>query len=337
MTETKYKRVIGVDVSSKKLDISDSEGRLLAVIDNTVEAVNSALVKKIGSPESTLVVCESTGGYENLMVDLLHDAKVDVAVVNPRQTHHYAKARGYLEKTDAIDARIIRLFGEHIEVHLTKPRTEREKQFQAISRRRVQVLTMINQEQNRKILCRDNVSRELIDASVEMLKKQLKTLNSMVRKHIEELSKDNPSIQIIASVPGVGPVTTATLCCELPELGKISRGQIAKLVGVAPMTQQSGEMDGKRRARGGRVVVRRALYMAALVGTKCNPVIAKFYQKLLQRGKPKKLALIACMRKLLLLIHDMVRNGQMWDPLKKKARDQVVTNLATGATCSAGH
>jgi transposase len=333
---TKYKRVIGIDVSSKKLDISDSQGKLLAVIDNTVEAVSSKLVKKIAS-ESTLVVCESTGGYENLMVDLLHEAKVDIAVVNPRQTYHYGKARGYLEKTDIIDARVVRLFGEHVELHLTKPRTDREKQLQAISRRRVQVLTMINQEQNRKILCRDKESNKLIDESVEMLKKQLKTLDSMLKKCIQEMSKDTPSVQIISSVPGVGPVTTAALCCELPELGKISRGQIAKLVGVAPMANQSGETDGKRKARGGRVVVRRALYMATLVATKRNPIIATFYQRLLQRGKPKKLALIACMRKLLLIIHDMVRNGQKWDPMKKKARDQAVTNLATGATCSAGH
>ena len=258
-------------------------------------------------------------------------------MVNPRQTHHYAKARGYLEKTDTIDARIIRLFGEHIELHLTKPRTEREKQLQAISRRRVQVLTMINQEQNRKILCRDKESNKLIDESVEMLKKQLKTLDSMLNKSIKEIFTDTPSVQIIASVPGVGPVTTATLFCELPELGKISRGQIAKLVGVAPMANQSGEKDGKRKARGGRVVVHRALYMATLVATKRNSVIAKFYQRLLQNGKPKKLALIACMRKLLLIIHDMVRNGQMWNPLQKKARDQAVASVATGTTCSMGH
>ncbi len=337
MTKTKYERVIGIDVSSKKLDVSDSKGKLPAVIDNTIEAISSKLVRKIGTSESTLVVCESSGGYENEMVEQLLDAKVNVAVVNPRQTHHYALAHGYIEKTDTIDAKVIRLFGEHIEVHLAKPMTEREKQFRAISRRRVQVLTMINQEENRKTLCRDKASVEFIDESLKMLKTQLKSLDSMLKKYIKELSKDTPSVQIVASVPGVGPVTTAALCTELPELGKISRGQITKLVGVAPMAKQSGETEGKRRARGGRVTVRRALYMAALAATKCNPVIAKFYQRLLQRGKPKKLALIACMRKLLLIIHDMVRNGEMWNPLTKKARDQTVASLATGTTCSMGH
>ncbi len=170
---TKYERVIGVDGSSKKLDISDSKGELSVVIDNTVEAIKSKLTKKISGAESTLVVCESSGGWEDLMVDLLHEANVDVAVVNPRQTHHYAKAHGYLEKTDTIDAKIIRHFGEHIEVHLTKPRTEREKQVRAISRRRVQVLNMINQEENRKILCKDKDAITFIDESLKMLKKRI--------------------------------------------------------------------------------------------------------------------------------------------------------------------
>lgn len=332
----KYERVIGVDVASKKLDLSDSKGKLPLVVDNSVEAIRNKLVKGIESPESTLVVCESSGGWENVMVDLLHEAKVNVAVVNPRQTHYYAKAHGYLEKTDTIDAKVIRQFGEQIGVHLAKPRTEREKQFQAITRRRLQVLTMMNQETNRKILCVDKLAMKYIDESLEMLKKQLKQLDAQIKKFVDELSKDTPSVGVIASVPGVGPVTTATLCCELPELGKVSRGAIAKLVGVAPMANQSGERDGKRKARGGRVIVRRTLYMAALVATKRNPVIAKFYLRLLQRGKPKKLALIACMRKLLLMIHDMVRNNQTWDP-ERKARDQAVANLATGSTCSAGH
>lgn len=330
-----YARVVGIDVSSKKLDISDSMGKLPAVTDNSVEAIRM-LVKKLPDPEKTLVVCESTGGWESVMVDLLHEAKINVAVVNPRQTHHYAKAHGYLEKTDVIDARIIRLFGEQVPVHLAKPRTEREKQFQALSRRRVQVLTMINQEENRKILCDDKLSRELIDETIKVLKTQLKSIDSTLKKFIDELSKDTPSVKIIASVPGVGPVTTATLCCELPELGKISRSKIAKLVGVAPMAKQSGERDGKRKARGGRSTVHRTLYMAALVATKSNPVIRKFYLRLLQKGKPKKLALIACMRKLLLMIHDMVRNEEMWDPLKK-ANGQAVSSPATGATCSASH
>jgi transposase len=330
---TTYERVIGIDVASKKLDISDSKGKLPAVIANSVKAVGT-LIKQIQEPEKTLVICESSGGYEDVMVDLLHEAKVNVAVVNPRQTHYYAKAHGYLEKTDKIDAKIIRLFGEQVKVHLTKPRTEREKQLRSLSRRRVQVLTMINQEKNR-LRFEDDAIKKFVEDSLESLQKQLKAINDQLKKYAEELSKETPNVEIISSVPGIGPVTTATLCAELPELGKISRNEIAKLVGVAPMAHQSGQSDGKRRPRGGRSTVRRALYMAALVATQKNPVIRKFYLRLLSRAKPKKLALIACMRKLLLIINDMVRHQTRWN--EKKARDQGVSSLATSATCSAGH
>ena len=328
-----YKRVIGVDVSSKKLDISDSLNELPTVIDNTVDALGK-FVKQLSDPQNTLVVCESSGGWENLMVDKLHEAAVNVAVVNPRQTHHYAKAHGYFEKSDKIDARLLRLFGEQIPVTLARPRTQREKEFQALTRRRVQVLTMINQEKNRKLLCEDALTCQLIDQILETLKKQLKSIDSAIKKFIEQLSKETPKVAILSSVPCVGPVTTATLCCELPELGEISRTKIAKLAGVAPMVKQSGESEGKRRARGGRSTVRRALYMSALVGTQSNPVIREFYLGLLKKGKPKKLALLACMRKLLLILHDMVRTQQSWDPARK-ANGQAVANLTTGSTCSA--
>jgi transposase len=328
---TTYERVIGIDVASKKLDISDSKGKLPAQISNTVKSIGK-LIKRIQEPEKTLVVCESSGGYEDMMVDLLHEAKVNVAVVNPRQTRYYAMAHGYLEKTDIIDSQVIRLFGEQVEVHLTKPRTEREKQLRSLTRRRVQVLTMINQEKNR--LRFEDGAKQFVEDSLKSLKKQLKLLDKQLKQHAQELSKETPNVEIISSVPGVGPVTTVTLCAELPELGQISRNQIAKLVGVAPMARQSGQSDGKRRARGGRSTVRRTLYMAALAATKTNPVIRNFYLRLLSRGKLKKVALIACMRKLLLIIHNLVRTQTKWE---EKARDQAVASLATSATCSAGH
>lgn len=330
-----YERVIGIDVSSKKLDIADSLGKLPPVVVYSVESI-SKVIKKLSKPDQTLVVCESSGGWEDVLVDMLHEAKVNVAVVNPRQVRDFAKGHGFLEKTDKIDAKILRLFGEQVKINLTKPRTSREKELQALSRRRVQLLTMIGQEANRKILCRDKATCEYIDQCIEMLKKQLKTIEKALEKFVKELEKESPNVGIIASVPCVGMITTATLHCELPELGKISRTKISKLVGVAPLAKQSGKSDGKRPVRGGRATVRRVLYMAALVGTQKNPVIRKFYLKLLERGKSKKVALIACMRKLLLIIHDMVRRQQKWDPLKK-ANDQAVTNLATGSTCSAGH
>lgn len=330
---TKYERVIGIDVASERLDISDSKGKLPTKVSNTAKGIQQ-LIKRIEEPEKTLVVCESSGGYENVMVNLLHGAKVNVAVVNPRQTHYYAKAHGYLEKTDTIDAKVIRLFGEQVEVHLTKPLTECEKQLRALTRRRVQVLEMINQEKNR-LRFEDNAVK-YVEESLKALQKQLKTLNSELEKQIKLLSKETPKVDIINSVTGVGLVTTATICAEVPEIGQLSRARISKLVGVAPMAHQSGLSDGKRRARGGRATVRRALYMAALVSTKKNPVISRFYARLLSKGKPKKVALVACMRKLLLILNDMVRTQTYWDP-NKKARDQDVASLATGTACSTSH
>lgn len=331
---TTYERVIGIDVASEKLDISDSKGKLPSKVSNTAKGIQQ-LIKRIEEPEKTLVVCESSGGYENIMVNLLHEAKVNVAVVNPRQTHYYAKAHGYLEKTDTIDAKVIRLFGEQVEVHLTKPLTECEKQLRALTRRRVQVLDMINQEKNR-LRFEENAVKAYVEENLKTLQKQLKTLNKELQKHTKLMSKETPKVEIINSVPSVGLVTTATLCAEVPELGQLSRTRISKLIGVAPMAHQSGLSDGKRRARGGRSTVRRALYMAALVATRKNPVISKFYARLLSKGKPKKVALVACMRKLLLIINDMVRTQTYWDP-DKKARDQGVASLATGTTCSMSH
>ncbi len=301
-----YERVIGIDVSSKKLDLSDSQEKLSSCIDNSVDAIEK-MIKKLTEPEKTLVVCESSGSWENILVDMLHEANVHVAVVNPRQTHYYAKAHGYLEKTDKIDAKVIRLFGEQVEVHLTRPRTPREKELQALSRRRVQLLEMLNQETNRKILCRDKATIDSIDESIKMLKTQIKSIENTLKKLVKELEKESPIVGIISSVPGVGLITTATLISELPELGIPSRGKIAKLVGVAPMAKQSGQSDGKRQVRGGRVTVRRVLYMAALVAVQVNPVMREYYLRLLKKGKPKKLALIACMRKLLLILHVLVK------------------------------
>jgi transposase len=330
-----YERVIGVDVASKKLDISDSLGKLQPLIDNSVEAI-AKMIKKLDAPERTLVVCESSGGWESELVDMLHEAKVMVAVVNPRQTHYYAKAHGFLEKTDKIDAKVLRLFGEQVQVNLTKPRTQREKELQALSRRRVQLLAMISQESNRKILCRDKTATNFIDESIKMLKTQVKLIDSDLEKFVKEIAKDSPDVGIIASVPGVGLITTATLYCELPELGKISRAKLAKLVGVAPLARQSGQYDGKRPVRGGRPSVRRVLYMATLVGVQKNPVLKQFYLRLVQKGKPKKLALVACMRKLLLMIHEMVRHQTPWDQ-QKKASDQANESLVAGSTCSKSH
>lgn len=309
-----FKRVIGVDISSQKLDISDSAKSLRQEIDNTVVAIQKQLADKIKAPQETLVVCEATGGYEQLLVDALHQADVSVAVANPRQVRDFAKGHGYLEKSDRIDSRIIRRFGEDVQLNLAPRKSDEEKRHQALARRRSQLQNLISQEQNRLAQTADAFCRELIQESLSHLKNQLKQVDRHIEKLLAERSKVDPVVDILRSVPGVGVVTVSTLLSELPELGQLSRARIAKLVGVAPIVDQSGKSDKKRRVRGGRSQVRTVLYMATLVATKCNPVIKRFYDRLLAKGKPKKLALVAAMRKLLTILNDMVRNNESWRP-----------------------
>jgi len=310
MTE-KFVRVIGVDVSSKKLDLFDSGGKLSGTIDNTCEAVNG-LAKAIKNPKETLVICEATGSYEHVVVEAMQDAGIAMAIANPRQVRDFAKGHGFLEKSDRIDAKILMIFGLHVEVPLARPKTEKEKQHQALVRRRNQLLALIGQESNRIPQCYDKAMKALIENMLKSLKKQLKYVDAELKKLLEVLAKTDPKIALLKSVPGIGPVTTSTLVCELPELGKLNRAEIAKLVGVAPLLNQSGKSDKKRSVRGGRSLVRRVLYMATLAATRRNPLIAAFYQRLLKKGKPKKLALIASMRKLLTILNDMLRRGEAW-------------------------
>lgn len=317
--KTQFARVIGVDVASLHLDINDSAGKIRASLPNTVDAVAKHLIQKIDDHSSTLVVCEATGSYEHVLVDACHLAGIAICIANPRQVRDFAKGHGFLEKTDTIDAFIIRRFGEDVEVHLSAPRSPQQRAHQALVRRRVQVLELLSQEQNRLGQTQDAFALEMIKESVAQLKNQLKRIDAQLAQMLKERSQEDPDVAILQSVPGVGVVTVSTLLTELPELGKLSRSKIAKLVGVAPIARQSGKVDKKRRARGGRSQVRCVLYMATLVATRHNPLIREFYQRLLWRGKEKKVALVAAMRKLLTILNDMVRRGQRWQETNKEA------------------
>jgi len=310
--QKRFQRVIGVDISSEKIDIHDSQNKLSGEVLNTFAAVKNRLLSKLDPTEDVLVICEATGGYEYVLVDSLHDAGINVCVANPRQVRDFAKGHGFLEKTDKLDAAMICKFGQDVDVHLTSKRSPQERAFQALVRRRQQVLQSLAAEQNRVPQTHDASMVELIKESIEQLKTQLKTIDQRIAVALKEQAKTDPKVEILQSVPGVAVVTTATLIAELPELGSLNRGQIAKLVGVAPMANQSGKSDKKRGAKGGRSGVRKVLYMATLVATRCNPVIKLFYQRLLSRGKPKKVALVAAMRKLLTILNDMVRNQESW-------------------------
>jgi transposase len=314
-----YKRVIGIDICTERLDIADSFSKIEKAIENTVDAIKAKIIKLIKEPSETLVVCEATGGLEYLLVDELHDAKIDVVVANPARVRDFAKGHGFFEKSDAIDARMLLLYGQQVKVSLAKPRTLEERNFIALSRRRSQLLQLISQESNRLRQCVDDQAKTMIKELLKAFEMQQKKVDSAIAKGLEIQAKTDPRIDVIRSVPGIGVVMTATLVAELPELGNLSRTKIGKLAGVAPMIKQSGKSDGKRRARGGRGSVRRVLYMSALVATRRNPVIKAFYIRLLSKGKPKKLALVACMRKLLTMLNDMVRHQTKWQEQKKKS------------------
>ena len=321
-----YKRVIGIDISTERLDVADSNAKIVQEVDYTIDDIKSKILKFVKKPSETLVVCEATGGLEYELVDMLHDAKIDVVVANPARIRDFAKGHGFLEKSDKIDARVLQLYGKQVNVSLAKPRTLQERNFIALTRRRTQLLQLISQESNRRRQSNDPQVKAFLDDMLKSLKTQMKTVDSCIEKALVEQAKTNPTIDVIRSVPGVGVVLTATLVAELPELGTISRTKIAKLVGVAPMIKQSGKSDERRRARGGRGGVRRVLYMATLAATQKNEVIKKRYIRLVSSGKPKKLALVACMRTLLTILNDMVRHQTKWGEEKKSVAGSVVSN-----------
>jgi transposase len=312
VSKNNYLRVIGVDVASDKIDIHDSDAKLTGELPNTFAAIRKKIIAKLKSISGVLVICEATGGYEHVLVDSMHEAGIDICVANPRQIRDFAKGHGFLEKTDKIDAAMIGKFGRDVDVHLTPQRSAQQRAFLALVRRRGQVLHSLSAEQNRIPQTHDEFAADLLKQAISQLKTQLKLIDDRLDAALVEQTKTDPKVEILQSVPGVGVVMTATLVAELPELGTLSRGQIAKLVGVAPMAQQSGKSDKMRKAKGGRRQVRSVLYMSALVATRHNPLIKHFYQRLLSRGKSKKLALLAAMRKLLTILNDMVRNGESW-------------------------
>jgi len=313
-THNIFSHVIGVDVSKAKLDLAWGSQGVHEQLENTSLEITKKLVSKIEKPADTIVVMEATGGYERELADTLHKAGIAVAIVNPRRVRDFAKGIGVDAKTDPIDSKLIARYGEVVEPHPVSAQSEEEKEIAAMVVRRRQVSKMITMETNR-LGQSPKAVQGFIKDSLESLKKQLKTLDLLVAKLVHNNAANAAKIEIMKSVKGIGPVVTSTLIAELPELGKLNRGQIAKLVGVAPINHDSGQHQGKRKTAAGRNSVRRVLYMATLTATRHNPRIKDFYQRLLAAGKPKKLALVAAMRKLLTILNTLVKRNQRWqDP-----------------------
>lgn len=308
-TQESFAYVVGVDVSKAKLDIALPEEML--TVKNNTEAIQQ-LVDRIGS-DSVLVVMEATGGYENQLVQVLHHHGIALAVVNPRRVRDFAKGIGKDAKTDPIDARVIAYYGEIVKPAAQLAKSDDTKKLGALVERRRQLLGLIGQENNRLQQVDDAEIKKLIQKSLEMLKKQLKTVDERLAKAIKKPTACHQrKVAILESAKGIGPVAISTFLAELPELGELNRTEIAKLVGVAPINNDSGQHAGKRKTIGGRSYVRRVLYMATLVATRHNPTIRKFYQRLLANGKQKKVALVAAMRKLLTILNTLIKKDELW-------------------------
>lgn len=305
--------VAGIDVSKARLDVAVRPDHQQWALANE-EAQFGDLASRLTDLGVELVVLEATGGLEMPVASALAVAGFQVAVVNPRQVRDFAKATGRLAKTDRINADLIAHFGQAVHPVARPLPDEDLRQLRDLVTRRRQLLDLKVAETNRRKTARSEATRASIDAVLKTLKQQVSSIQAEIEQLIGSRPEWKQRAQLLTSAPGVGITTAAVLLAELPELGATNRGEVAALAGVAPLNRDSGTIQGRRSIWGGRASIRSVLYMAALVGSRHNPVLSAFYQRLLSHGKAKKVALAACMRKLLLLLNAMVRSNTPWRP-----------------------
>jgi transposase len=299
---------VGIDVSKDKLDMAVLGERQAKQFSNTKDGI-AQLVKQMADLQPELIVVEATGGYQRAVVEALFHTGLSVAVVNPARVRQFARASGMLAKTDKLDAFVLAVYGKTMQPRRYEGKTDAEKQLSALLVRRKQIEEMLKAEQNRLRTTLPSL-KSSVEQVIAVLKEQKKRLDEQIQEFLKQQKGWQEQSEILGSAPGVGPVTTATLLADLPELGKMDRKKIAALVGVAPMNYDSGRKRGYRKTKGGRGDVRSVLYMSTLVATRYNPVIQTHYQQLLKRGKLKKVALTACMRKFLTILNAMMRDQQ---------------------------
>lgn len=317
MTSITKEKVVGIDVSKKRLDVNVYGERVVTEWDNDSLGV-SQLGEWLAQAKVKLVVVEASGGVEMRLIGELAQRELPVAVVNPTRVRNFARAAGKLAKTDKIDARTIAEFGEKMNPAPKQLVSQARRKLAALVTRRYQLITMITAEKNRLSTTPDDV-QEWVVQHLDWLEEQMSAIDKAINDCIAAEENWQEEAAVLDSVPGVGPVTSFTLLADLPELGKLNRQEIAALVGVAPFNRDSGPKKGKRRIFGGRASVRRVLYMAVLSGTRHNPVIRDFYHRLLAAGKLPMVALTACMRKLLTILNAMMRTGKPWNSPSKTA------------------
>jgi transposase len=301
-------KYVGIDVAKDKLDVAVMGEREASQVPNARAGI-AGLVQRMQELEPELIVVEATGGYQRGVVLGMVEAGLPVAVVNPSRVRQYARACGLQAKTDKLDAFNLAEFGERVQPRRYEAKSEAGQQLSALLVRRRQLEEMLKGEKNRMRTVNGDL-RPSLARMITALKGEIQWLDGEVAKFMEEHESWKEQEELLRSAPAVGKVTAATLLAELPELGRMDRKKIAALVGVAPMNADSGKKRGYRRTKGGRAEVRSVLYMATLVGTRYNPLIKAQYQQLLGRGKVKKVALTACMRKFLTILNAMMRDRQ---------------------------
>jgi transposase len=305
----------GIDVAKDKLDLADSTSDEVAAIEHNDAGIR-LIVERMLALKPDLIVVEATGGLERRIVAALLQANLPIAVANPRNVRHFALGMGLLAKTDRIDARMLVQYARHARPRVAQKRPENQVELDALVARRRQLLDTRTEESNRLESTDSKLARKSIQSVIHVLDKQVKQIDKKIAKLIEDDSDLSGKNELLCSVPGVGVVVSATLLSQLPELGELNRKEISALAGLAPYNHDSGKHKGKRAIFGGRAAVRTVLYMAALTARRCNPAIRSLALRLKEAGKPFKLMMVACMRKLLTILNAISKSKQPWQDKK---------------------
>lgn len=304
---------VGIDVSKAKLDIYVSSTGKHLQVPNTPDG-HQQLIQELPPSGECLIVIESTGSYHQAVALALVDHGHHVAVVNPKRVRDFARSLGGNAKTDRIDARMLALFGQKNQPRITEKTSEKQREFEQLALRRRQLVELRTIEKNRRESAPSKELFRSIQKVVDFLSKEIKQLEAQIEKLLDAEEAFSQIAKIVLSVPGIGPVSTITLLSQLPELGTINRKKIAALAGVAPFNNDSGQFKGKRRISGGRAELRKVLFMAARAAARCNSPIRELYKRLRNAGKPDRLAMTACIRKLLTILNHLVKTNSLWNP-----------------------
>ena len=306
-TET-HTHYIGVDICKAKLDVHCHAWSAIRAFDNDIKGIKAFIsaLNKTKNMDSFHIICEATGGYEKLLAQAAFSSKINISIVNPRQVRDLAKASGQLAKTDSIDAKVITFYGETFKPEPLNPPTAERTKLEALVKRRVFLVNQRAKEKTIQQKTTEAIVKKDINASMKNLTKRINKLDELIDQVIREDEEMKAKSKRLQQASGVGPVLASTFLAILPELGTITNRQASALVGLAPFNKDSGKMRGKRSIRGGRSIVRKALFMPTLSAINCNPIFSEIYSRLVEKGKPHHVAMVAVMRKLICLVNKML-------------------------------